>query len=620
VMMARQLGLTGGLPGARAGDMLSDRSAAVLFPHGYLRQGETLGAATAQLDAAWAALAGERALDEATQRLVAVPFRRSPTGGQAVVLPFLAVLTVMGLLVLLIACANIAGLVLVRGVSRRGEVAVRLALGASRARVVRLLALENLVLAVPGAALGLALSAQTIPQLLAYADWLAAPQRLYLNVQVDWLVIGFTAVIALACAVVFGLAPALQSSRVDLVAVINEDASPRTAGPGRLRAGLVVAQVAVSLLLLVSAGLASRSVDAARRADPGFDVAGVATAEIELAQHGYDDAGGQRFYRALLEEVRRLPGVESATLAEVHPLAFLPTRSRPVVIEGHQARRGEDVALLGNAVGSDYFRTLRIPLAAGRPFDDHDDPGGAPVAMVNRTFADRYFGGADAALGRRLKVGDDEWRTIVGVAADVKYLRLDEGPTPYVYLPVLQAYRSRLVLHARGAGLAEEMVEPLRARITALDPDLPILSARPLAELTRGATLFLEFAAMVLFVFGAAGLALSAIGTYGQVAYAVRQATHEIGIRMALGASRRSVVRGFLVRGLRLGVAGAALGLLAALAVTGLLRTVLFGVSPTDPAAFAQGLGVVLGAVALATLVPAWRASRTDPLQALRHQ
>jgi predicted permease len=620
VVMAAELGLTGGLPRASAPGLLSDRRAAILYPHGYLRPGTTLASAAAQTDALWATLSSDRPPGDAALRLRVVPFLRAPGSAQAIILPTLGVLAAMGLLVLLIACANIAGLVLVRGVSRRGEIALRMALGATRMRIVRLLIVETLVLALPGAALGVLLAAHGIPVLVAHAEWLAAPQRLFLNVGIDRLVIGFAALAACGSALVFGFVPALRSARVDLVSVINEDASPRGAARGGLRAGLVVAQVAVSLLLLFGAGLARRSVEAARRAHPGFDQRQLTAITLDVRQNGYDESRGRLFYQGLLDAARADAGVESASLAAYLPMAFLETRSERVAIQGYEPRRGEDPAMLSNTVGPDYFRTLRIELVAGRAFEDRDDASAAPVALVNNTLAQRFWGGAANALGKRLRVGEGDWRTVIGVAADVKYLRIDEAPRPYVYVPFLQSYRSSMILHTRGAANVERLVERARALVAAQDPDLPILSARPMEVETRGALLFYDLTAFMLFIFGVAGMALAALGTYGLVSYAVEQSTREIGIRMALGASGASVVFGFLARGLRLGAAGAVLGTLTAFGVGRLLGGVLFGVSATDAVSLAAALAVVLGGVILASIVPAWRAARTNPLLALRHQ
>ena len=619
-MMMAEMGLQGGRPQTPPTQLLFDREAAVLFPHAFLAPGASVATAAAQTDATWATLSRERPLTGATLHPKVVAFRQSPTGGQAFILPTILVLSAMGLLVLLIACANIAGLVLVRGVSRRGEIAVRLALGATRSRIVRLLVLENLALAAPGAALGLMLSWRGIPPMITYAEWLAAPQRLYLNGEVDGLVVGFAAVVACGCVLVFGLVPALQSSRVNLVSVINGDASPRSAARGRMRSGLVVAQVAVSLLLLVGAGMTARSLDAARRAHPGFERSHVTALGVDTKQNGYDEARGRVFYRRLLDAARAGAGVEAATLATVQPLAFLETGSQRVAIDGYAPTRGEDLAFLFNVVGPDYFRTLRIGLVAGREFEDRDHETATPVVVVNSTLAHTFWGGATNALGKRVRVGDDVWRTVVGVAADVKYLQISEAPRPYVYLPFFQSYRSDMMLHTRGPAPVEALVEQARGFVTAVDPELPILFARPLTELTMGAFLFLNLMATMLLVFGAVGMALAALGTYGLVSYTVKQSTREIGIRIALGASGRSVVRAFFEQGLRLGAIGAALGIVMALGVTRLVGSVLYGVGATDGVSFAQALAVVLGGVTVATIVPAWRSSRIDPLCALRHQ
>jgi predicted permease len=286
VMMAPQLGFSFGSQETTASGILSDRRAALFYPQGYLRSGTTLAQAAAQTASLWDVLSRDRPLTDAVQRLRVVPFRETPGGAPSFVLPTLGVLSAMGLLVLTIACANIAGLVLVRGLSRRGEIAVRQALGATRTRIVRLLIVENVVLALPGAFLGVLLARQGIPVLVEYAEWLATPERVFFNMEVDLFVVGFAALVACGSALVFGFVPALRSSRVDLVSVIGEDASPRGAARSGLRAGLVVAQVAVSVLLLVGAGLVTRSLEAARRADPGFDASQVTAIALDVKQNG----------------------------------------------------------------------------------------------------------------------------------------------------------------------------------------------------------------------------------------------------------------------------------------------------------------------------------------------
>ena len=549
-----------------------------------------------------------------------MPFWQTPDSVQTYLLPAVVVLSAMGLLVLLIACTNIAGLVLVRGISRRGEIALRLALGATRTRIVRLLIVENLVLAVPGAVLGVLLAWRGIPMFVNYLEWLAAPQRIFLNIEVDRLVTTFAALVACGSALVFGFVPALRSSRVDLASVINEDASPRGVSLGRLRSGLVVAQVAVSILLLVGAGLATRSADAAHRANLGFDAGAVTTIGVDLRHNGYDEPRGRLFYRHLLDAARADSGVESATLPAFNPMGTGDTPALRVAIEGYEPRRGEDLAFMFNTVAPDDFRTLRINLFRGRTFEDRDDEASAPVVIVNDTLAQRFLGGAANAIGKRMRVVGGDWRTVIGVAADIKYSRINEPRRPYFYLPFPQSYRSSMILHTRGTAPAAVLVDQARARIAALDADLPILYARPIAERISGALAVFSLTATMLFVFGVAGMALAAMGTYGLVSYTIKQRTHEIAIRMALGASSLSLLRGVLARGLRLGAIGAAIGIVAALAISRLLTSVLYGVSATDAISFARAPVLVLGVVLVATIVPAWRAARTNPASALRHQ
>lgn len=619
LMTAPQLGFTFASQQTTPAGILADRSAAVFYAQGFLRPGVSRAAAAAESETLWATLARDRPATDPVARLRVAPFFASPGSGQTYILPVLTLLSAMGLLVLMIACANIAGLVLVRGVSRRGEIAVRLALGATRRRIVRLLVLENLVLAAPGAALGVLLAWRGIPPLVSYAAWLAAPQRLFFNIEGGGLVIAYSALVAAVSALVFGLVPALRSTRVDLVSVINEDASPRGAARGRLRAVLVVAQVAVSLLLLVGAGLAMRTAEAARTADPGFDATQLTSIDLDVRQNGYDRTRGRAFFRRLLDAARADAGIESATLATHHPLGLLDTRSQRVAIDGYEPGRDDDLSFMFNTVGPDYFRTLRIAVTAGREFDDRDDESAPLVVVVNETLATRFWGGAASAVGKRIRLDDGIARTVVGVAADVKYSQVNEAPRPYFYLPFFQSYAANMLLHTRGPAPVETLLDQARAAVAALDADLPISSARPFAENIRGALLFYELAAAMLFVFGVAGMALAVLGTYGLIAHTVKQSSHEIGIRMALGASAAAVLRGFLGRGLRLGAIGAALGAVAALGLGRLLERALFGVTPTDAVSYSSALAVVLAGVAVATLIPAWRAARTDPVRALRH-
>jgi predicted permease len=317
--------------------------------------------------------------------------------------------------------------------------------------------------------------------------------------------------------------------------------------------------------------------------------------------------------------VRTDATTESATLAVVPPLAVIQGPSERLAIDGYTPRIGEDVAAQFNTVGTDYFSTLRISLVAGREFEESDNETGAPVVIVNGTFAERFWGSAREAVGRRIRVADDEWRTVIGVAADVKYERINESPRPYFYLPFDQAYRPIMFMHTRGRGDPAALVARARTHVAALDPGLQLVAAAPLADVTRISLMFFQITATMLFVFGAAGMMLAAIGMYGLVSYTVTQRTREIGIRMALGATARSVIRAFVGRSLRLGATGAIVGLVVALATSRFLASQLFGVTATDGSSFAAALAVVFGGVIAATIVPAWRAARTNPVVALRH-
>ena len=420
----------------------------------------------------------------------------------------------------------------------------------------------------------------------------------------------------------FGFVPALQSSRVDLVSVINEDASPRGASRGRLRAGLVVAQVAVSLLLLVGAGLATRSVEAARRANPGFDASHVTALAVDVKQNGYDESRGRVFYRELLDAARADAGIESATLAAYTPLAFLDTRAQRVAIEGYEPRRGEDLAFMSNTVGPDYFRTLRISLMAGRAFEDRDDETAAPVAIVNNTLARTILGrrgerDRQAGPRRRRRLANGDRR---GGGCEVL---ADQRSAAPVLLPAVPAVVSveHDPAHARARRPSTVLVDQARAQVRRSTPICRFCTPGRWPKRTRGALILFDLMATMLFIFGVAGMALAAMGTYGLVSYTVKQSTHEIGIRMALGASGLSVVRRFLgTRPAARRDRRRARYRRRPSASAGFSAACCSASAPPTAISFARALAIVLGGVIVATIVPAWRAARTNPLSALRHQ
>jgi predicted permease len=608
-------------PQVHGRDDLSSRFAPKLWGLGRLKPGASMGSAATEASVLFARLAPLHPGEETTSRATVIAMWRSPFGAQTYLLPAVALLGAMGVLVLLIVCANVSNLVLVRGLSRHGEIAARLALGASRPRVLRLLFIESLSLAIPGAFAGL-LASDGLTWFMdsTTASRAAVPGRIFFDTSIDGFVVTFALLLSCGCAMVFGLLPAFRVSRVDLASVMRDELSPRTASGGRTRNLLVVAQVGVSMVLLVGAGLVLRSLESARNADPGFDAGGVSSLSLDPQSSGYDEARGFAFNRTLLDAFRTEAGVESVTLAAQTPMSLVPGRTREFEIEGYAPRPHEDLRFLINPIASDYFRTLRIPLLAGRDFAATDDRQSAKAVIVNATLARRFWNGPEHALGKRLRVARGQWMKVVGVAEDIKYLRIDEDPMPFVYFPYEQHGLAPMFVHVRGRDDAAAVLPRLRARIQSMDANLPILDARPLREQTELGFSILQMAAGVLAVLGAIAALLASLGTYGMVAYSARQSEHEIGIRMAVGADRGDVVRRLLGRGLRLGLAGIVLGIVSALVISRALVSLLYGVSPADPISFSAASAVVIVVVALASFVPAWKASRTDPIAALRHR
>lgn len=603
-------------PQLNAPSRLDARGVFMMMVLGRLKPGVTMAAAGAEAGVFASQLTAAHPLPNYQRRFAVLPIWQSPFGAQTYWLPAVAVLGGMGVLILLVVCANVANLVLVRGVSRRGEIGVRLALGASRGRLIRLLFVENLVLAMPGALAGAALAAIALP-FLATGAISAAPARIALDTSVDGTVLAFALVVASLCAVVFGFVPALRASRLELTAVLN-DLSPRMASRGRLRSLLVISQIAVSLILLVVAGLVLRSYAAAQRAELGFDAARVTSIALDLQTAGYGGDRGPQIVTRLLDAFDNEPAFESASLAMNVPMSLVDNASRAVEIEGYAPRSDEDMVFLYNIVSPNYFSALHIPLLAGREFARTDDEDGAPAVIINDTLARRMWTTPANAVGRRIRSGA-EWRTVIGVVGDVKYSRLSDGPRPFVYFPLLQNYVPGLTVHARSRGDVTYAMTRVRDHIQTIDASIPIVRSMTLTDQARAALSIYELAAGALSLFGTVTILLAAIGIYGLVAYTVRQSTQEIGIRMAVGASRLDVVRGFLGRGVALAAIGASIGLAGAFAAGSAVGSLLYGVGARDPVAFTGGTAVVMIVALLASAVPAWKASRVDPLSALRH-
>src|SRR5262245_6314408 len=534
------------------------------------------------------------------------------------------VLMAMVGLVLLIACANITNLLLSQVTARRKELAVRLALGANRARVVRQLLTESLLLALSGGALGLlaaAYSNRLLTQLLN-AGPLRLPIQLDFGLSLDWRVFGFALFTALGTAVIFGLAPAWLATRADVISALKEEAGTTTGAlsNGRLRDTLVVAQVALSLALLLAAGLFVRSMLRARGVEMGFEPRGVATATFDLSLKGYDQAASENFYRQLLERLRSTPGVEAVASATHLPLSF-QIQTTEAAAEGRDTsppKNWPDVDTV--TVGPGYFETLRIPLARGRGFTERDTPKTTPVVVVNETLARQFWPGEDA-VGKRLRVnGREGYCEVIGVAHAAKYRTLGEQQLPFLYQSLTQSYQASQTVLARVTSDAHHALATIRDAARQLDSQAPLINLRTLEE-AAGASLLLPRAGAVLFgLFGLLGLALAATGIIGMISRYVSQRTHEIGIRLALGAQPRDIRALVLRQGMRLVAIGTALGLGLAAMLTRFLAAGLYGSSPLGPMAF---VSVPLLLVALAWLtcyIPARRATKVDPLTTLRHE
>jgi predicted permease len=522
-------------------------------------------------------------------------------------------------LILVIASANVANLLLARAGARQKEIAVRLAIGAGRARLIRQLLTESALLSTLGGVGGLALAASISGLVISYTPPNAF-SALTLDNRLDWRVLGFTLAISLLTGILFGLAPALSASRSDLVSTLKDETSLLGKRVRRLslRNLLVVAQVALSVIVLVGAGLCVRSLQKLLAVDAGFDPSKILVMSADVSLSGYDNERGLRFFSDLLERVKLLRGVEAVSVAAQTPLSS--GVNSILKAEGYTPESGEDLSSDFNIVGPDYFLTMNIPLLHGREFGMSDVATAPQVVIINETAARRFWPNQNP-VGRRLTLGrapDEEVRDIVGVVKDSKYRRLNEEARPAMYSPFAQDYRANMTLHVRTADEPGAMVAAVRREAQALDASLPLYGVRTLEEQKSNSLYTSRLAATLLTVFGLLALGLAAVGLYGVMTYAVNRRVRELGIRMALGAQSRDVLKLVLTQGVKLALLGVGIGLLAAFALTRWMESLLFGVRPTDPLTFTV-ITVVLTLVALvACWIPARRATKVDPLIALR--
>ena len=616
---------------ALSGQSLEERGNRGLLLIGRLRPGKGVEQAQAELRIVgqrlkasypdyWTDRRGEArvvsVLPEAASRLL--PQMRGPVSA------FLGVLFAAVGLVLLLACSNVASLLLARASLRRRELAVRVALGAQRGRLVRQLLTESLLLACLAGSLGVALAALALKLVLAFQPPL--PFTLALGLELDRRVLLFALALSLVTGVVFGLLPALRASSTSPIEALKGrggEAPRRRLVP--LRDALVVAQVAGSLVLLIGAGLFLRSLSRAQAIDPGFDPERALVFSLDLEAQGYDDARGAAFYQTLQERLAGTAGVGAVSLASHLPLG-LDSARRSFRAVGYTPGPGEDMEVHSSFVGADYFETLRTALVRGRGFSKHDTPGAPPVAVVNEAFVRRFWPGR-SGIGEHLVT---PWLTsagfrdvtleVVGVARDGKYTSLGEPPTPFIFYPHRQLYRPQMAVVVRTAGDPALLVPEVRRQVRALAPTLPVFDVKTLVAHLGTALYPARAAAALLGLTGALALFLAAIGLYGVLSYLVTLRTREIGVRMALGARREDVVRLVVGRGLRLAGVGLAIGLALAAGVTRFASFLLYGTSPHDPTTFAAVVTLLLGVAALAAWAPARRASRVEPVVALREE
>jgi predicted permease len=535
--------------------------------------------------------------------------------------PLLLVFGVTGV-VLLILCANLANLLLARTAARGSEIAVRLTLGAGRLRLLRQWLTESLLLSTLGALAGMVVAVWVRTAVMGF---LPADYSSNLDTSLGWRVFGFMLLVSMMTGMLLGLAPAVRASRQQVGPTLQGGARTFASGGGlfSLRGGLIVLQIALSLPLLIGAGLFLHSLQNLRNIATGFDKENVLLATLNPSLNGYSQEKIQNLYGDLLDRIRALPGIRAAALASASPVSG-GWDSETVTVEGYAPRQGEEMNPNAAIVSTDYFKTMAIPVIAGREFTAHDTPAAPKVAVINETMAHYFFGDTNP-IGKKIGTNDAPGSLpdieIVGVVKDAKYVKLREQPLRHFYLPIGQQPRLfELTLHVRAEGDPRPLVDVVRAQLQKLDPHLPLYDVKLLDTQIDESLTQDRLITWLSSLFGLLATLLAAVGLYGVVAFSVARRTREIGIRMALGALPGDILRAVLGEMGILVATGVVLGLAAALAVGGLLRGMLYGVRPVDPLAFAAAGAVLVSAAAVAAYFPAKRATRVDPIIALRYE
>ena len=603
---------------AQLRNWMDERRALVFNLAGRLKPGTTIDQASANLTVIAKSLETAYPLPNEGRTTALKPLTEATIfpGVRQILVAGTAVLMVIVSLVLLIACSNVANLLLARATGRRQEIAVRLALGASRWRLIRQLMTESVLLGLMGGVLGLVIAIWTRDLI-----WSTRPPNFaqnFVDPHLDMRVLVFAAAISMVTGLLFGLVPALASTKTDVVKAIKDQS--RAAGRPRRRFGmanlLIVGQVAFSLIALITAALFLRSSRNATQIDPGFEVDRVAIMFVNPGQAGYDSEHAQQFFHAAAERVGAMAGVKNVSWGANLPL--LGGNSRSVFIEGHeQDKQLAGILTLANAVDIGYFDTTGIPILQGRAFTDADRAGSTPVAIINEAMAKRFWPN-ESPIGKRFRYyTEKEYREVIGIAKTVKYNTLGETPQPAGYYPLRQSQNDAMVMHVRADSNVGALLVPVQKEIRALDPNMPIQNPQRMIDVVDQSLWPVKLGAGLLAVFGGLALALACVGLYGVMAYSVGQRTQEIGLRMALGAAPGEVLRLVMRQGLTLVGTGVVIGIAGALAVARLIQSLLFG-SAYDPIGFIGASAALIIVAALASLIPALRASRVDPLVALR--
>ena len=600
--------------------MLKDRNARMFLGIARLGPGVALAQARAELAAVASQLAKMYPNPDHGLSAGLFPMWQGHFGAQSLLLAPLEFLMAVCCVVLLIVCANVANLQLARAMGRQQEFSIRLAVGAGCRRLIRQLLTESLLLAALGTLAGALLAAWTSQALGYMTPPTNMPVKLHADLNGNILL--FTAVVGLVACLASGIAPALHAASVDLNLTIKEGGRGTTGSKGshRVRGLLVASEVALALVALVSAGLFARSFEIARKLDPGLNPEHVVVSHLQLGTAGYSVAERRLFCEGLRERLEAQPGIEAVSYADTVPQGFDCCSWEPVKVQGYLPDPGENMNIDRNIIAPGYFRLLGIPLLEGRDFTAQDQEKTEQVMIVSQTFAHRYFGGGEA-IGRKV-YGWGQWFTVVGVAGDSKYHTPNENTEPFLYVPFRQIYSAdmAIALYVKAAGSTNQTVAMMRREVRALDPELDLYDPMPLRDFIQASLFPQKMGASLLALLGAVAMLLAAIGLYSVMAYSISQRTHEIGVRIALGARPADVRRMMVRQGMEMAGMGLAAGVLAALALTRAAAGLLVKVSPSDPAVFAAATLFLAGVGLVASYVPAVRATRIDPNQALREQ